>query len=78
MALYDAAEQERQANLSKSITDLVASQPGPRKPSSSSKEAAAGGDENAQERSDFSKQWKAVRFTRDEVEELLKKEPVSI
>ena len=78
MALYDAAEQERQANLSKSIADLVARQPGPLKPSSSSKEGAIrDSDEYAQERSDFSKQWKAVKFSRDEVEALLKEDPVS-
>jgi len=87
MAIYDAQEQERRANAARYIADFVASQPGPHKVPSSSKEGsdsrhgedptAVEGD-NSQERSEFSKQWKRIKFSRDEVEELLKQAPVSL
>jgi len=64
--------------------DFVASQPGPCSNSKAvsdirRREEAAVGDgyDNLHESSEFSKQWKAVKFTRDEVDELLKEEPVS-
>lgn len=84
MAIYEADEQARQANQAKYFADFLASQPGPRNvPSGSGSQhgeeaAAQEDDDNSQERSEFLKQWKDVKISRDEVEELLKKEPVSL
>jgi hypothetical protein len=90
IAIYEADEQERRAKQAKCIADFVASQPGPRNIPSGSKEgsenrhgedtasAAGDDDDNFRERSEFVKQWKGIRFSRDKVEELLKKEPVSL
>jgi len=86
-APYEDTEQERQENLSKNLANGVANQPSPPNVPSSFKEgsdsqhgedpAAVDNNDNSQERSEFSKQWKGVKFPRGEVEELLKQEPVS-
>lgn len=89
MAIYDAQEEERRANAARHIADFVNNQPGQRKVLSSSKEgsdsrrgedpaSAAVEDDNSQKRSEFSKQWKSIKFPRREVEDLLKQEPVSL
>jgi len=87
MATYEADEQKRRENQAKLLAEFVASQPGPRNVPSGSKKgsgnwqgedtAAGADDDSSQERSEFAKQWKSVRFSRDKVEELLKEEPVS-
>jgi len=87
VAIYEAGEQERQDNQAKRIAEFVASQPGPSNTPSGSKKgsdnlhgeeaASVADDDNSQERSEFARQWKGIRFSRDKVQALLKKEPVS-
>ena len=84
MALYEAGEQERRENQAKRIADFAASQPSPSNVPSGSKEGSdnhhgevTNAGDDSRERAEFSTYWKGVKFSRDTVEELLKKEPVS-